>query len=293
MEHRLAEHLRRIGQADANWARAGHDPRPFLLLYSGGMQRSVDHPAWDDSWPTPVAEDIDDLEELGMLRAEPVQNAKRLFVPTVDGRRQAKILGEPSPQTAGGRAPGLDSTLVWLGDVADQSPEALDLPTRALDLAIDTGFVDPTGRDALAGRLVDLYDQGYLSGDLPDFEQADAMARLRMSGGLRLTMKAHDRIGQDRLQPGNSVTFNGPVIADQIAAGDIANYTSLGDLLDRAETEIIELAAVEAEEREEALGLIAVLRGKALDLGGGVLSGAGGGLLASVIAQLLGLPRLS
>lgn len=120
-----------------------------------------------------------------------------------------------------------------------------------------TGFVDPTGRDALAARLVDLYEQGYLSGDLPDSEQADPMARL------------------------------------QIAAGDITNYASLGDLLDRAEVEISELAAVDVEEREEALGLIALLRGKALDLGGGVLSGAGGGLLSGVIAQLPGLPRLS
>lgn len=79
----------------------------------------------------------------------------------------------------------------------------------------------------------------------------------------------------------------------QIAAGDITNYASLGDLLDRAEVEISELAAVDVEEREEALGLIALLRGKALDLGGGVLSGAGGGLLSGVIAQLPGLPRLS
>lgn len=290
MERRLAEHLRRVGQADRILARGGHDPRPFLLLYSGGMQRSVNHPGWDESWPTPVAEDVDDLEELGMLRTEAVQNAKRLFSLTVQGRREAEALAEPLAQIAGGRAPDLDATLAWLVDVAEEAPEILDLPTRAIDRAISDDFILPTGREAFAARIVDLYDQGYLSGDLPNLDQVNAAGRLNLSEGLRLTMKAHERVERRNAPQGNSVTFNGPVIADQIAAGDITNYTTFGDLLDRAAVAIGDLDQVDKADREEALGLVALLRGKALDLTGAALSGAGGTLLAGVIARLLGLP---
>jgi hypothetical protein len=97
MERRLAEHLRRLGQADRNWARGGRDPRPFLLLYRGGLERSIEHPGWDDSWPTPVHQDIDDLEELRMLRIEPSRNAKRIFSLTVTGRSQARVLEDRRP----------------------------------------------------------------------------------------------------------------------------------------------------------------------------------------------------
>jgi hypothetical protein len=255
------------------------------------MERSIDHPGWDDSWPTPVHQDIDDLEELGMLRVEPSQNAKRIFSLTVTGRGQARVLEESAALSSGGRAPDLDSILGWLMAAVEEAPEILDLPTRILDRAASEELVGPTGREALAARIVDLYEQGFLAGDLPGFEQASAEDRLRLSDGLRLTMKAHDRATRRDASPGHSVTFNGTIIADQVAAGDITNYTSFGDLLDRAEAAIGKLESVDADERKEALGLVAVLRGKAFDLGGEVLTGAGGGLLAGVIAQLLGLPK--
>jgi hypothetical protein len=61
---------------------------------------------------------------------------------------------------------------------------------------------------------------------------------------------------------------------------------SFGDLLKQAETEIRDL---DAEDRDEALTLIDVLRGKASGAGVQVLTGAGGGLFADVLARLLGL----
>jgi hypothetical protein len=76
-------------------------------------------------------------------------------------------------------------------------------------------------------------------------------------------MKAHERVESRNTPQANSVTFNGPVIADQIAAGDITNYTSFGALLDRAAFVIGELDQVDEADRGEALGLVAVLRGKA------------------------------
>src|SRR4051812_16826674 len=98
MEARLAELLKRIGQADSILRDRGRDPEPFLLIYAGGMTRDIDHSGWNESWPTPTAEDIDDFEELGLVRTDdPGKGIKRKFALTVKGRQQAAVLASPSP----------------------------------------------------------------------------------------------------------------------------------------------------------------------------------------------------
>jgi hypothetical protein len=105
--------------------------------------------------------------------------------------------------------------------------------------------------------------------------------------------KARCRGHTERESPSaGSLHFYGSVVAGQIAAGDIANYVNFCQLLDRAESEIKSLADVTDSDRDGALGLIEVLRGKASLAGAQVLTGAGGGLLAGVLAQLLGLPQI-
>jgi hypothetical protein len=133
-----------------------------------------------------------------------------------------------------------------------------------------------------------LLSQGFLEGDAPGFDQANPLQRLQLSDGLRLTVKAHDRLKEER-QPAPAINFYGSVVAGQIAAGDINNFVTFGDLLKEAEAEICGLQEVNADHRDEALTLIDVLRGKAAGAGAQVLTGAGGGLLADVLARLIGL----
>jgi hypothetical protein len=289
MEQRLAAHLKRLGEADSRLKRASSDPEPFVLVYSGGMTRQILHPAWDESWATPVAGDVDDLEELGYVRTEPAQNAKRIFSLSVKGREQAAVLLEPRPLEVGGRAPGLDEILTWLTKTENETPEVLDLPARLIPKAIADKLIFDGSREAFANRIVDLVEQGYLAGDLPGIDQAGAEQRLDLSDGLRLTMKALDRANHSSAP---AISFNGSVIAGQIAAGDITNYANFGDLLNRAEAEVSSLDSIDEAEREEALGLIRILRGKAATLSGEVATGAGGSLLAATLSQLIGIPRV-
>jgi hypothetical protein len=285
---RLVEILRRLGQADGILRRQGEEPQPFLLIYAAGGSVGIKHPAWDSSWPKPVAEDIDDLEELGFVRNHSPGNTKRVFSLTVRGRKQAAVFSEPQQTTTGGRAPSLDEIVAWLIQLEAEAPEILELPSRLTPRAIEVKFIDQASREAFASRIVDLVDQGYLTGDLPDLEQANAEQRLGLSDGLRLTMKAHDRVNKTtEIRP--AINFNGSVIAGQIAAGSITNYLSFGDLLDDAAAEIDKLEQVEPAAREEAHRLIDLLRGKAADASGLVLTGAGGQLLGAVIGQLIGL----
>jgi len=94
MENRHLDALRRIAQADAMWAADGNEPRTFLLIYTGAMQKIIDHPRWDESWSTPGTSTIDDLGELGLLRiasADPSRKG-RTFELTLTGREKAREL---------------------------------------------------------------------------------------------------------------------------------------------------------------------------------------------------------
>lgn len=237
----------------------------------------------------PTAEDVDDLEELGLVRTETPKNTKRVFSLTVRGRRQAAALANPAgSRVQTGQAPDLDKTLRWLAAVERESPEALAEPSSLPERAVGAGLIETGSEEVFAQRIIDLLSQDFLTGDAPSFEQASSMARLQLADGLRLTMKAHDRLSADA-GAAASLNFYGSVVAGQISAGDISNFVSFGDLLDRAEEALRDLENVSDEDRDGALVLIDVLRGRASRVGAQILTGAGGGLLADVLAQLVGL----
>jgi len=287
MEDRLAQFLRRIGEADRALRRSGRDPEQFILIYAGGMTINVLHSGWDDSWPSPTSQDIDDLGELGYLRVQPSDNLQRKFDLTVRGREQTEVLDQPGTAFVGGTAPSLDVVLDWLLVNEARLAEELRSPDAILDVAEAEGLIEGQGREALADRIVNLFKAGYLDGDLPDLDQATSVTRLELSEGLSLSMKAHDR-GETK-ERGPSITVLGSVIASQVATGNIENFVSFTQVLDQAEETIAQLDDVDEASRDEALSLIDVLKGKGADIGGQTLSGAGGGLLAAVLGKLIGL----
>ena len=109
-----AELLRHIDEAAESWARAGKPARNFLLLHIGGMQSTVVHPGWNETWPTPTEQDIDDLAELGLLRVEPSANKQRAFVLSVNGAQLTSQLHGATSVEAGlqdhGRSPDAPTT---------------------------------------------------------------------------------------------------------------------------------------------------------------------------------------
>jgi DNA-binding PadR family transcriptional regulator len=249
------------------------------------------HPAWDESWPTPTAHDIDDLEDHGFLRVRPATNLDREFTITPSGRQQAEVLARPRRSYAGGRVAPIDQVLDWLLELESTVPDVFEPPERLLDHAVEEGFIEETGREALADTLVRLHDEGYLRGNVPYFEEATAEDRISMTDALRPTIRARDRA---RERAGSSqapsVAFYAPVVAHQIAAGDIANYATFMVLLDRAAEELESLEDVDDATRDEAEGLLDLLRGKAAGTTGRVFTGASGALLASLLGRLIGLP---
>jgi hypothetical protein len=282
-----AELLRRLDEAEALAREKGEERQPFLLIYASVGSVGIKHPGWDWDELRPTAQDIDDLEELGLVRNETAGNVKRVFSLTVHGRRQAEALKKPSTVSRG-RAPALDETLRWLVELDQESPEHLATPASLPAKAVESRLIEPGSEEMFAQRILDLLAEGFLVGNAPGIEQGGALVNLQFSDGLRLTMRAHERAEEKKSSA--SLNFYSSVVGSQIAGGNINNFVSFGDLLDRAEAEIKSLEGVVDEDRDSALRLIETLRGKAAEVSTGVLSGAGGGLLAGVLAQLTGLP---
>jgi hypothetical protein len=107
MENRHVDALRHLAQAEAMWQADGHEPRSFLLIHRGGMKREIDHPRWDPSWSAPGEATIDDLQELGLLRVDPVdpsKNKARTFWVTMHGRETAATGADSIDRSPVGRS---------------------------------------------------------------------------------------------------------------------------------------------------------------------------------------------
>lgn len=157
------------------------------------MQRKIDHPGWDRSWSVPTHHTIDDLGELGFLRIEPSADKRRSFVLSMKGRSEADLLAREisrgNPST--GPAPAPDEVLQWLVALHQAAPEGFTEPISIIDRAVADGMIDVSGRSSFGTRVLDLLDDGYLRGDVPDWDQASPEQRLRRTTNLRLTMRAH------------------------------------------------------------------------------------------------------
>lgn len=293
VEIRHVNALRRIYQADRMLADDGRDPRSFLLIHRGPTQREIDHPRWDPSWAVPDEQTIDDLEEMRLLRVEPHFDKRRTFTLTMRGRQEAEAVDEQHARAApsGGRAPSALEVLRWLVTVAADEPGCFDTPERLLDSAVSSQMVDVTGREPLAQRILGLIPQGYLRGEVPELALGTAQQRLARTRNLELTVAAEHFLTPPVASTGSVVMIIGDVIGSQVAAGDITNYVTFNDVLDRAYAELEALDDIDPEAKAEAQGLLERLRARAVTGAGEIMTGAGGAIAAGVIARLLGLPH--
>lgn len=190
-----------------------------------------------------------------------------------------------------GRVPTLDAILRWLGDMKQQVPEAFDAPSQLIDRAVSDGLIESSARDALAQKILELRSQGMLTGYVRLSEDFGPEQRLGHATDLDLSMRAYEVLSAAQ-PPGRStqMVFNAPV-SGQVAGGNITNYVSFTQLLERAESELEHLQGVDDQAREDARSLVQAMLGKTRVGAGQVVTGAGGSLLAGVLAQLVGLPQ--
>lgn len=215
--------------------------------------------------------------------------------------------------TAGGRRVGMTPVvapdLQWHGgdEVVRESPaptadellaevDGLErIPDGSRVLAAGGALVNelldrhgPGNLEMTARRVFELRDDGLVALDDigGEIDQISDAERLGMATNIRLTAPGRDRAsGAARVGATQLIQ----IIQGQVAFGDINNYTTFVELLERADTEIDRLDGVTEDAREEAKGLLAKLRAGAGSAASGAVGEAGGALLGAILKQLLGM----
>jgi hypothetical protein len=229
--------LVRIYQAGRRWADGGHDDRSFLLMLTGGMQRVLDHPDWDETWPTPTSSQIDDLEKFGLLRVEfHLPNIKnRTFELSTSGRRLARDTAKEA-------------------EVPRPRPPAPSSPLPTLD--------------AVCRRLLDLEEANLITFANPMARLTGWSAAVRIGKGsdFRLTFAGMDRVdGRRATQTGPNFYIYGNV--GQVAGRDITNHITITqEIVDVALEELNRRADLAETTREETRSLIERAKGHTIQV---------------------------
>jgi hypothetical protein len=105
----------------------------------------------------------------------------------------------------------------------------------------------------------------------------------------RLTSTGRDRVSSQRATATTILQIVNATNA-QVSAGDIHNYASFEELLDRAEDELDRIADIDPVTQADARGILAKLRSASGTVATGTATSAGGALVGALLKQLLGLP---
>ena len=206
------------------------------------------------------------------------------------GRERTVTAGiaDPPVETAPASS---DDVLRWLAGLEESGPGSRILRDGGtlVNQALEQFGLEH--HEAVCRRLFDLRDDGLIL-----FEDPGAQLQ-RVSDADRLGMAEHFRLsapGRDRaapsVPPSTSVMQIVNAVNAQVAAGDITNYVSFEQLLDRVDQALTEITGVDEEARAEARGMLEKLRGVSGTIATGTVTGAGGALLGTVLKHALGLP---
>lgn len=197
-------------------------------------------------------------------------------------------IGAPIPTAP---PPTLDAVLAWLGGLEESGQGSAILADGGAIMNEALSEFGEDHREAGARRVLDLHGSQLMTfvdvaATIGQMSDAD---RLGMASDFRLTVAGRDRL-QPRGVPATTITQIVHAAQAQVAGGDITNYVSFSQLLDRVEQAVDEVDDVDEETRAEARGLLDKLRAASGTVATGTASGAGGALLGAVLKQVLGLP---
>jgi hypothetical protein len=237
--------------------------------------------------------DIYDLEDAGYVRSMGSTSSSVVgrFSLTPAGRAAGAASPDSVTAVSGNVPPSPDDVLRWLAELSRSGSGSGTLASgRALLAEVERRFGQGMTQ-AVADVLIGLARDGLIDFDDPsrNIDQLRSEQRLANGGQFRLTSYGRDR-ADPTAQPPTSMTQIVHAAQAQVAAGDINNYVTFNQLLDRLEEAIKDVDGVDEETREEARGMLDKLRGSSATVATGAASGGGGALLGAVLKSVLGLP---
>lgn len=295
LESRQQNLLEAIVRADKRLREEGR-PTEFLLIQGAGgvLGFKPGVPGATELFPSEA--DILDLQADGYVYARPSNSAmvSISFALSAAGRGagqpRAVIADIRSPERATA-PPSSADVLAWLYGLTTSGPGSSILNSGGALINEVLGRFGHEHVETVARTLVDLASEGLLLFDDPfrDIDQLAMSERISAASEFRLTLAGLDRVRGDRSTV-PTITQIVHATNAQVAAGDIHNYVSFDELLDRAEAELGQLDDIDAATQEEARGILAKLRSASGTVATGTATSAGGALAGALLRQLLGLP---
>jgi hypothetical protein len=294
LELRQQRLLEAIVRAD-NRLREESRPTEFMLIEGAGgvLGFKPDVPGAMDFSPSEA--DILDLQAASYVHARPSNSTtvSIVFALSAAGRnagqsRKVTAIRTPERATA---APSSDDVLAWLYGLTASGAGSSILDSGGALINEVSGRFGHEHVETVARALGDLAHEGLLLFDDParEIDQLAMSERISLASEFRLTSAGLDRVrGNHPAAPTILQIVN--ATNAQVAAGDINNYVSFSQLLDRAEDELDRLDGIDATTQEEARGIFAKLRSASGTVATGTATSAGGALAGALLRQLLGLP---
>lgn len=291
-QHQL-ELLSALGRATERLENEAREATFTLLRMSGG--RIGVKPGLDTD-RVPIEADITDLEREGLVHTSRSDSNSAIlnFALSAEGRHRSHAtrvvpdIQRPRNENAP-PPPSAEQLLHWIAELDQERDGIATLETGgAFSNAVIQRFGEANVQLA-ARRVFELSDDGLIALDDigGSYSQMMSADRLGMAGNIRLTAAGRDRVSAP---PGPAIgTQIIQVIQGQVAAGDIHNYTTFLQLLDRAEAEVDQVEGIDDEAKAEAKGLLVKLRAGAGTVGTQAAGSAGGTVLGAIFKQLLGL----
>jgi hypothetical protein len=283
--------LQALVRAEEGLRRDGR-PTDFMLLQMPGPSFGFKPGVPGAEALQPMEGDIYDLEGAGYVRS--MGSTSSSVVARLSLTPAGRAAGAPAPDSvramSGHVPPSPDDVLRWLAELSrSASGPAVLTSGRALLAEAERRFGHGMA-EAIAYVLIGLGDDRLIDFDDPSrsLDQLTSDQRLANGGQFRLTSYGRDRADPPPQAP-TSITQIVHAAQAQVAAGDINNYVTFTQLLDRVEEAIDEVDGVDDETREEAHSMVDKLRGTSTTVATGAASGGGGALLGAVLKKILGL----
>lgn len=241
----------------------------------------------------PSEADVLDLDAEGYVHQLPTTSSSVVAKFQLSARGRAA--GQPRAATGtampGTPPPSLDAMLRWVADLEEFATGSATLAAGGEVMNAAQSAFGQEHAEAIARRLLDLRDSGLVNFNDPaaSLEQLSEADRLEMASDFRVTVTGRDRV-QPRTAPATTIMQVVQAAQAQVAAGNITNYVSFTQLLDRVEEALGQVDGVDDETRAEARGLLDKLRAASGTVATESASGAGGALLGALLKQALGLP---
>lgn len=272
-------------------------PLDFLLLQMPGPAFGLKPGVEGETEIRPSEGDLRDLAAEGLIHLLGHQSDSVVarFALTASGRAAGRPqvvtadLQAPVPASA---PPSPDDLLKWLYGLSASGggTEVLDNGGALINAALD--LYGQAHLESVARSIVDLRDDGFLRFEDPAarVEGISGSDRIGMAEEIRLTPSARDRLASLDREPAQSITQIVHATNAQVAAGDINNYVSFGELVDAMEEALEGLDDIDDDVREEARGLLGGLRSATGKISVGVTTSAAAALVGGLLKQKLGLP---